>query len=356
MEQLENPATAKEYSDGVDSCCSTPYVSAPSSPGRDNTPVSGFYYSAPTSPMHFVLASTTNPKPYPSSATAAVASDGNGLFDFDFDFSATLPSTRASSPESMTSADELFFNGQIRPMKLSTHLLRPQLLAPLIESDDDIVEQQDQTFARGRDSKFRAGSVRRRTRSMSPMRTTATPFQDEALTTTTRSSTTTNSNYEEQQDKEGSNETTPSASRSSSKRWVFLKEFLYRSKSEGRNNEGHNKFWGFSPVKDKKTASSTTSNAKGVKEQNGGESKRRAVNSNSKNGVGNGNGKGKRRVPSVSAHELHYTAKRAEAEEMRRKTYLPYRHGLFGCLGFSSKSYGAINGFARAFNTLSSST
>ncbi|KAJ0640279.1 hypothetical protein HanLR1_Chr16g0613581 [Helianthus annuus] len=39
-------------------------------------------------------------------------------------------------------------------------------------------------------------------------------------------------------------------------------------------------------------------------------------------------------VRRVSAHEIHYTANRAVAEEMRRKTYLPYKSGLLGCLGF----------------------
>lgn len=59
------------------------------------------------------------------------------------------------------------------------------------------------------------------------------------------------------------------------------------------------------------------------------------------------NGVGKRRVP-PSPHELHYKANRAQAEELRKKTFLPYRQGLLGCLGFSSKGYGAMNGFARA--------
>ncbi|XP_071736782.1 uncharacterized protein [Rutidosis leptorrhynchoides] len=36
----------------------------------------------------------------------------------------------------------------------------------------------------------------------------------------------------------------------------------------------------------------------------------------------------------VSAHEIHYTANRAVAKEMRRKTFLPYKSGLLGCLGF----------------------
>ncbi|KAF5953209.1 hypothetical protein HYC85_011153 [Camellia sinensis] len=46
------------------------------------------------------------------------------------------------------------------------------------------------------------------------------------------------------------------------------------------------------------------------------------------------NGVEKRRVP-PSAHELHYTANRAQAKEMKKKTFLPYRQGLLGCLGIS---------------------
>ncbi|KAK9053380.1 hypothetical protein SSX86_030013 [Deinandra increscens subsp. villosa] len=45
----------------------------------------------------------------------------------------------------------------------------------------------------------------------------------------------------------------------------------------------------------------------------------------------------------VSAHEIHYTANRAVAEEMRRKTYLPYKSGLFGCLGFHNNGAAAAN-------------
>ncbi|KAL3814652.1 hypothetical protein ACJIZ3_015920 [Penstemon smallii] len=325
-EDLENPTTTTTTPpDDIDSCCSTPYVSAPSSPGRAAT---GFYYSAPTSPMHFALSSTTTSlNPY----TPADAS-------FEFDFSATLPSSGTAA-----SADELFFNGQIRPMKLSTHLQRPQFLTPLIESDDIIEE------VRGRDpNKFRAGSLRRRTRSMSPNRVFTTSFQW--------------NNHDDENNKRNEEvvvdveeQTTPYASRSSSagrssssKKWVFLKELLYRSKSEGRN-DGH-KFWGtmsFSPAKEKKLmVASTTSSSSSTKGKvnNSNNQKKKAVNKN---------GLGKRNSP--SPHELHYTAKRAQAEEMRKKTFLPYRQGLLGCLGFNSKSYGAINGFARAFNHVSSS-
>ncbi|KAL7199167.1 hypothetical protein ACSBR2_021446 [Camellia fascicularis] len=44
------------------------------------------------------------------------------------------------------------------------------------------------------------------------------------------------------------------------------------------------------------------------------------------------NGVGKRRVP-PSAHKLHYTANRAQAEELKKKTSLPVGQGLLGCLG-----------------------
>ncbi|KAH6772538.1 hypothetical protein C2S52_004662 [Perilla frutescens var. hirtella] len=338
-EEIENPtsAAAEEFPDDMDSCCSTPYVSAPSSPGR-GTHLAGFYYSAPASPMHFVLSSTAL-KSYPSAAAAAA----DASCSFEFDFSATLPSTAATSPEHMTSADELFFNGQIRPMKLSTHLQRPQLLDPLIESDDAFEDDQAPFALRGRDLKLRAGSLRRRTRSMSPMRSQTTPFDDSnAEDVKSGEIHHACASADAEEEKGAEEEATPCASRSSSagrssKRWVFLKEFLYRSKSEGRN-EGH-KFWGslsFSPVnKEKKMAPITK-----VKE-----GKKKAANKNEG---------GKRRVVSPSAHELHYAAKRAQAEEMRKKTFLPYRQGLLGCLGFSSKGYGAMNGFARAFTTVSS--
>jgi hypothetical protein len=156
--------------------------------------------------------------------------------------------------------------------------------------------------------------------------------------------------------------TTPSDSASSSrsssagrssKRWVFLKDFL-RSKSEGRSN---NKFWStisFSPIKDKKSNSNNQNLQPQMRKEKSCNSQRNGSSSWSKKMTGKPmNGIGKRRVP-ASPHELHYKANRAQAEELRKKTFLPYRQGLLGCLGFSSKGYGAMNGFARALNPVSS--
>ncbi|XP_076940715.1 uncharacterized protein LOC143609994 [Bidens hawaiensis] len=48
-----------------------------------------------------------------------------------------------------------------------------------------------------------------------------------------------------------------------------------------------------------------------------------------------GGGSVRRMKRKMSAHEMHYTANRAVAEERRRKTSLPYKSGLLVCLGFS---------------------
>lgn len=216
--------------------------------------------------------------------------------------------------------------------------------------------------------KWRDRSLRRRTRSMSPLRSSSFGWHDDDDDEEEEDQKTDKMKnnvlgVEEIEIKENeaaaSSDTTPSASASSSrsssvsrssKRWVFLKEFLYRSKSEGRNNTNNNshKFWtsvAFSPVKDKKGVLPESEEKKVAKQEKGKEPKQAGKPAN---------GVRKRRGTTASAHELHYKANREKAEEMKKKTFLPYRQGLIGCLGFSSKSYGAMNGFARALNPVSS--
>ncbi|KAL4580598.1 hypothetical protein LXL04_016798 [Taraxacum kok-saghyz] len=388
MEELETPAASANnaadlitFHDDFDSACSTPFVSAPSSPGRGG-PSSyggGFFYSAPASPIHFMLSSSSNLGSSRSGSSTPLEGAG-GSFEFE--------SHSAAPTGSMSSADELFLNGQIRPMKLSSHLQRPQVLAPLLDVDESEIgdgSDSEGKLERGRDLKFRdrSKSLRRRARSMSPLRTN-NAFQWLEEFEDGRESTEINEIKEklEAEDKakgteevhDGETPASGASSRSSSvgrssKRWVFLKEFLYRSKSEGRSStssssSGNHKFWrtslSFSPSsnKDKKSAeaknkattptttstTTTTGDAPATAEA-AKPTVRKAVN-----GVGI---TGKRRI-ARSAHELHYTTNRAQAEELRKKTYLPYKQGLLGCLGFSSKSYGAMNGFARALNPVSS--
>ncbi|KAG9156693.1 hypothetical protein Leryth_006660 [Lithospermum erythrorhizon] len=382
--------TPTTYIDDMDSTCSTPYVSAPSSPGREPPSCGGvgggggyhYYYSAPASPMHFLI-SSQNQIPFSSEKST---SDFN-----DFDFSATLTNPGVhglTSSGPMSSADELFFNGQIRPMKLSSHLQRPQMLTPLTDGDEndqdfdenvENMENDDVSIVRGRDMKLRSHSLRRRTRSLSPLRSTSSfdwhqdnddfaphkqndhfaPGGEEIVVETEVG------NGEGGQIGEDVKlpETTTSGSSSrsssvgrSSKRWVLLKEFLYRSKSEGRSNG--QRFWGnlsFSPVtKDKKLDKLEKCEEKLKIPKMKSFSKVNTNNSGTE-GVKKKRVNGIMRKRRMGAHEIHYTANRAQAEEMRKKTFLPYRQGLLGCLGFSSRSYGAWNGFTRALNPVSSS-
>lgn len=359
-----------------DSACSTPYVSAPSSPGRG--PVGGFYYSAPASPMHFAITKSSN-----SSSQFSSSKDSHS-FSFEFEFSGRFGSNGSGSVGSMSSADELFLNGKIRPMKLSTHLEQPQVLAPLLDlegEDEDDEGGEIVGYVRGRDLRLRDKSLRRRTRSMSPLRNTPVEWTENDDEDLNAEGFLENDSEEgktvKKSEEEGfmsSETTTPSVSASSSrsssagrnsKRWVFLKDFLYRSKSEGRSS--NHKFWSnisFSSAKEKKpttnqaastsTSSSTSStkqkatkpSAQKVKGGSGQVPAKKPATGKPTNGVG------KRRIP-PSPHELHYTKNRAQAEELRKKTFLPYRP-LLGCLGFSSKGYGAMNGFARALNSVSS--
>jgi hypothetical protein len=350
----------------IDSSCSTPYVSAPSSPGRG--PVTGFFYSAPSSPMHFALSIALTKTPPQTSSMD------------DFEFSARFGSSGYGTG-SMSSADELFLNGKIRPMKLSTHLEQPQVLAPLLDLEAEVDEYDaDQLGVRGRDLRLRDKSLRRRTRSLSPLRNMGFEWAENEGGDEDMSLANKNGCLEvednEREKIEGlcSDTTTPSASASSSrsssagrssKRWVFLKDFL-RSKSEGRSN---NKFWStisFAPTKEKKPGNQTLPNLVTKDHKDNKLNNSVSAPSEAAKGKGNAhvstkkaagkpaNGVGKRRQVPRSPHELHYTANRAQAEEMKKKTFLPYRQGLLGCLGFSSKGYGAMNGFARALNPVSS--
>lgn len=374
--------------DDTDSSCSTPYYSAPSSPGRSSTAsvatLPGYYYSAPTSPMHFVLSSFSNSK-----------SSYDAPDDFsatDFDFSARFTNHTGLPPVgSMSSADELFLNGQIRPMKLSTHLQTPQVFLPLLDlGEEDGEGEEDECvgeMVRGRELRIHSRSMHRRSRSLSPLRSSTFHWQDgvdkEQRTGSQNkeddpveiSDNVKDSDVEFQSTTTTATESSASASSSRSnssgrngKRWIFLKDFLlYRSKSEGRGH-GKDKFWqsiSFSASKDKLLSSSATSTTistssffSKIKDKSKDPSsssssttdplKTSSVSSKPKNAVG------KKRIPTPSAHERHYTTNRAQAVEMRKRTYLPYRQGLLGCLGFSSKSYGAMNGFARSLNPVSS--
>ncbi|KAE8722851.1 serine/threonine-protein kinase [Hibiscus syriacus] len=348
------------FSEDFDSTCSTPYVSAPSSPGRGPTP--GYFFSAPASPMHFILSSAPSSKSHLSSESSLIPVQSDAS-SFEFEFSSRFSSNGSVTVGSMSSADELFLNGQIRSMKLSSHLQRPQNLAPLfdldVEEDDDGSNKQE--ASRGRDLKLRSRSIHRKARSLSPLRNPEFQWEEEEEECSRKDRKDVSKLIlEGLKETDVSKETTPSSSASSSrssssgrnsKKWIFLKDLLYRSKSEGRAN-GKEKFWtsiSFSSSREKKIQMEQEKPPplkRKQKENKQGAGKKVSSGKPS-------NGVAKRRVP-PSPHELHYTTNRAQAEEMKKRTYLPYRQGLFGCLSFSSKSYGALNGLARSLNPVSS--
>ncbi|KAL6184940.1 hypothetical protein ACLB2K_041075 [Fragaria x ananassa] len=100
------------------------------------------------------------------------------------------------------------------------------------------------------------------------------------------------------------------------KKWKLRDMLLFRSASEGRAMTGKDPLRKYSLLSTKKSMSEDVKNS----------------SFRSTDSVGSVSSR--RRGP-VSPHELHYTVNRAVTEEMRRKTVLPYKHGLLGCLGFN---------------------
>ncbi|XP_028074386.1 uncharacterized protein LOC114276768 [Camellia sinensis] len=176
------------------SICSTPYVSAPSSPGR-GCPAIGYFSSAPTSPMHYVLSTAPRSDSFLSTESSS--------FEFEFSFG-FLPNGSVGN-RSMSSVDELFLNGQIRPM------------SPLRATQFQCQEHKENEASHHHHHHHRILEL------------------------------------EDSENKEAETqliETTPSGSASSSrssssgrtlKKWILFKDLLYISKTEGRGNK--KKFW-----------------------------------------------------------------------------------------------------------------
>ncbi|RLN38950.1 uncharacterized protein C2845_PM01G12820 [Panicum miliaceum] len=343
----------------IDSSCSTPFASAPSSPGR---PLAfggggggGYFFSAPASPIHHLLFSTS------SSASAAAGAGGRVCAgDAEFEFGGP------GGP--MISADELFHNGQIRPLTL------PPLPDLDPGSDDDEDGGGRGAPARGRNLTPRSASVHRRARSMSPLRGASprlklinalVPAPDlgpapgaarevaaPPVTASSRSSSSSST----------SSSSSAASSARGSRRWVFIKDMLlHRSRSEPGSSSAHaddapaaaasagaskpERAWAFSPswaAREKLAARLRPSRPPPAAEAAGGEEARPR---------GKGRGHRRRSTTVAAAHERLYAApNRAQAEEMRRRTFLPYRQGLLGCLGFSSRGYGALHGLTKTLN------
>ncbi|XP_021802778.1 uncharacterized protein LOC110767913 [Prunus avium] len=359
------------------SACSSPYMTAPSSPTR----FGNYFFSAPTSPTrassfysHFNdfsgengprLSASSIPfkweeKPGIPKSRATINGDHSHHLeeDFEFDFSGQLE--KASLP-----ADELFDGGKIRPLKppprlqvgsngadepgpsgfsprspsprasrlsqgkkLVQGVLSPRhhrkdhqahddpFAAAMNETRKNEYEYGNQEERRGRE---RSPSVRKKgTRSLSPLRVSDVMFDIEEDKTV--SSSTINSNKASTSSAYSSFLSAISFSSSKvSRKWKLKDLLLFRSASEGRATTGKDPLRKYTMLSPKKSSSSIAEDVK---------------NSSFRSTDSVGSVSSRRRGP-VSPHELHYTANRAVTEEMRRKTFLPYKHGLLGCLGFN---------------------
>nr|XP_004498225.1 uncharacterized protein LOC101504168 [Cicer arietinum] len=210
-------------------------------------------------------------------------------FEFNFNSQLQIPSL---------SADQLFHAGKI----LSLNLISPSLFShsnsnSIIHQEDE-AQQQNKLVGRERSSSFSKISM----------------------------STCDRKKYFKISESEKS-ETSSSASTFSTflssisfskgyRKWRFKDFLLFRSASEGRAIERD-------ILRKKYTVLSKTTPYEDV-----------VVGNSSFRSIENSGSVSKRRGP-VSAHELHYKLNRAASEELKRKTMLPYKQGLLGCLGFN---------------------
>ncbi|KAJ6344640.1 hypothetical protein OIU76_006208 [Salix suchowensis] len=321
---LSAPSTPKRFGDYT--------LSAPTSPSRAD----GFYSyfdslidgneDGAGIPFHWEERPGTPKSPRATTDTSTED-------DFAFDFSA------GSEKESL-SADELFYGGKIRPLKLPPRLqvddsaqrippsspsspmqkgkkMIREAFSPRKKKDLDpfatAVENTRKRTENGRGRERERGSgltsssSRRASRSLSPFRVSECPW--------------------EQANQSAPNPKVPvpsnsSSSKSSSKKWRLRDLFLFRSASEGHAHDKDHlrKYSGlFKKHEDGKDPSSRPTDSSG------------SVSS-------------KRKGP-VSAHELHYTVNKAVSDNLKKKTFLPYKQGIFGRLSFNPAAHALANGF-----------
>ncbi|WOK96212.1 hypothetical protein Cni_G04919 [Canna indica] len=341
------------------SACTSPHVSAPSSPkraGDDPFDLFRHYTSAPTSPTraaavyaHFnALASPDGAavpfdwkeKPRTRKPTGSPAEDEPEEEDveFAFDFSGYLD--KEGLPV-LTTADELFEEGMIRPLKPSSRLQQcpaaddrsgaassPRgLWSPGHRGRGRAREEDSVPFAapareRGREKtpappSFSPSRSRKGSRSLSPLRGGGSFFKTipNPPATTTSTAALKNAN-----------------AGGGSKKWRLKDLLLFRSASEGRATGNRSK----DPLRKYTLLSSAALNNK-VDAKNLKSSSFTSTDTTRSTRRGSGH--------SAFSHEKHYAANRAASEEMKKKTALPYRQSLFGCLRFNPAVLSISRGF-----------
>lgn len=306
------------------------------------------YFSAPTSPTgaaaiyHDFNSHSLNNDDHelaPKSLRTATAADDDDTSstmdeeaDFAFDFSGQLDRSY------LAAAEELFEEGKIRPLKLPPRLQAEELphlrsasspkspkgmfrdaFSPRAKAKKDFGPLEAAT------DKARRGSVRERGRDRKP-----SSSDDNAAGRAARRSARSLSPFrisdivwcETEPDHHAKpapskpDSSAPGLPSSPSKKWRLKDFLLFRSASEGRAvTTGKDPLRKYSGVA--KTKAEDVRNAS-------------FRSAHSSSGSGSGSRSGGRSGPAMSAHELHYKTNRAVSDELKRKTYLPYRQGLLG--------------------------
>ncbi|XP_022844078.1 uncharacterized protein LOC111367439 [Olea europaea var. sylvestris] len=293
----------------------SPHVSAPSTPKRFGE----FYCSAPTSPTHLAqfyrdFDDFSNRASGVTSRVPFGSPKNEGDFAFDIG--------EESSEKESLSAEELFDGGVIKHLKTPSRLqastgarikgdYSPRHKK---EADPFAISSQSATaehsHRRGRErapAAVLSSSSRRATRSLSPARDS-------------------DQNSRDQEEKKQQN-TKILCSSSSSKchrKWRLKDFFLFRSASEGR-------------AADKDPLRKYTAGFRKSYED--------AKNPNFRRMDSQDSGSNSSRRGKVSAHELHYTTNRAVSEDLKKKTFLPYKQGILGRLSFNPAAHALANGF-----------
>ncbi|KAG5251299.1 vitellogenin [Salix suchowensis] len=350
--QVSVPAPGMDFD--FNEARTSPFLSAPSTPKRfgDCT------FSTPTSPSrvaefysYFDSLIDSNEErsgfsfhwderrgtPESPRATANTNSED----DFAFDFCDELEKTSLS-------ADELFDGGKIRPLKPSPRshgegfTQRSPLSSPrsplqkgkrmIREAFSPRKEKDSDPFAtaaensrkkteneRGRQIEKASGLIsssnRRASRSQSLFRASEYPWEEEKQLEKI-------TNQTAQNPKASVSSNSSSSSKSSSRKWRLGNFLLFRSASEGHAHDKDRlrKYSGlFRKREDGKETSFWSTDSSGSASSN-------------------------RKGP-VSAHELHYTANKAVSENLKKKTFLPYKQGFFGRLAFNPAAHALGNGF-----------
>ncbi|XP_039068755.1 uncharacterized protein LOC120215021 [Hibiscus syriacus] len=298
--EIEVPVPAIEFN--FDSTCSSPYMTAPSSPQRfDN-----FFNSVPTTPSFYQ-------QPKRKGGDTIDGEDGGGCKDFKFDFSGHLERTSLS-------AEELFDGGKIRPLRPQQHDFDPSEASSETSHGGVVLlveqpkrkqeeEQEDKNIQWGQRGRERTHNVHKKTRSLSPFRVSDIMFETKEESSSKSTISCNTSNSKSYVDSILSAISLPFGNG----KWKLKDILLFRSASESRATTSEDSIRRKYGVLCRKEPEDVKISSFRSTESIGSVSRRRGP---------------------VSAHELHYKTNRAVSVEMKRKTYLPYRKGLLGCMDF----------------------